>query len=52
MEAGGGSLSGRDGGPGADPEMAEKLKKAQEEMERNQRQIEEMEKSWEAKLAA
>jgi len=51
MIAGGGSLSGRGDG-GGDPEMAEKLKKAQEEMEANQRQIEEMEKSWEAKLAA
>jgi len=38
-------------GGGSDPEAAEKLRKAQEEMERNQRQLEEMEKSWEQKLA-
>jgi len=30
--------------------MAAKLKEAQEEMERNQRQLEEMQKSWEEKL--
>lgn len=38
------------GGGGGDPEAVEKLKKAQEEMERNQRQLEEMEKSWEQRL--
>lgn len=32
---------------GGDPAAAEKLKQAQEEMERNQRQLAEMEKSWE-----
>jgi hypothetical protein len=42
------------GGPGAgiqDPEMAKKLKEAEEEMARNQRQLEEMQKSWEQKLS-
>jgi len=32
--------------------MAAKLKEAQEEMERNQRQLEEMQKSWEEKIKA
>ena len=43
--AGGGGMGG------GDPEAARKLKEAQEEMERNQRQLEEMEKSWEQRLA-
>lgn len=48
MLAGGGSLGGGDVN---DPEMAAKLKEAEEEMARNQRQLEEMQKSWEQKLA-
>jgi len=43
-------FGGGGGGGGNDPEMAAKLKAAQEEMERNQRQLEEMQKSWEQKL--
>jgi hypothetical protein len=42
MKGGGGNSSA-----GGDPETAEKLRLAQLEMERNARQIAEMEKSWE-----
>jgi len=38
-------------GGGNDPELEAKLKAAQEEMEANQRQLEEMQKSWQQKLA-
>jgi len=41
MMKGGGGLGGND------PEAQRKLKEAQEEMARNQRQMDEMSKSWE-----
>ena len=44
-------MGGGGGGGEHDPELAAKLKEAEEEMERNQRMLEEMQKSWEQKLA-
>ncbi len=38
------------GGGQLDPEAQRKLKEAQEEMERNQKYLDEMSKSWEQKL--
>lgn len=47
----GGDIPTGTGGAG-DPELEAKLKAAQEEMEANERQLAEMQKTWEAKLAA
>lgn len=42
---------GGGGGPGGDPEAERKLLEAQEEMKRNQEMIDEMNKSWEQRMA-
>lgn len=55
LEAGGGSLDALNaaggGGGGGDPEAEAKLKAMQEQLEANKREMEEMSKSWEDKVA-